>query len=209
MIARPAFLIPILMLVACAAAPAAAQGNGTFSVRVGNTIEGHRPILDLPDLLSDRALQDALASGLPLRFHLRVELWERGVFDRLALAEDLSMALLLDPLDRLYRLETARATRVLSSLREVQTAAGTALRPTLQPPRPGRYYYLAALEVETLSLSDLDELRRWLRGEVQPAVEGRGSPGRAVERGLRRVVVRVLGIPTRRFETRSGTFVVR
>jgi hypothetical protein len=78
----------------------------------------------------------------------------------------------------------------------------------VQPRRSGRFYYLATLEVETLSLSDLEELRRWIRGEVQPAVEGRAPAGRAVERGLRRVFVRLLGLPTRRFETRSEIFVL-
>jgi hypothetical protein len=79
----------------------------------------------------------------------------------------------------------------------------------VRPSRTGRYYYLAKLEVETLSLSDLEELRRWLRGEVGPAVAGSGSPESAVESGVRRVLVRMIGLPTRRMEARSGTFTVR
>jgi hypothetical protein len=37
-------------------------------------------------------------------------------------------------------------------------------------------------------------------------VQGRTSPGRAVERGLRRVFVRLIGLPTRRWEARTPSF---
>lgn len=190
-----------------AAGAAAAQAAPRFGVRAA---EGDgRVVVAAQDLLADQALLGALASGLPLRFRLRVELWRKGLFDQLVEAEEIGIALIQDPLDRAYRLENGRTQITLASLAETQQALERALRPSLQPRRRGRFYYLAQLEVETLSLSDLEELRRWLRGEVQPAVEGRGSAGRAVERGMRRVLVRVIGLPTRRYEARSGTFVRR
>jgi hypothetical protein len=58
--------------------------------------------------------------------------------------------------------------------------------------------------VETLSLDELDELRRWLRGEARPAEAGR--PPRGVERGVRRIFVRLLGLPSRRYEARTAIF---
>ena len=62
------------------------------------------------------------------------------------------------------------------------------------------------LDVETLSLSDLDEVERWLRGELKPAVRGQKNPGTAVTRGIRTLVVRLLGGEKRHYEARSGTF---
>jgi len=60
--------------------------------------------------------------------------------------------------------------------------------------------------VETLSLSDLDEVNRWLRGELKPAVKGEKNPGTAIGRGLRTVVVRLLGGEKRHYVARTGTF---
>jgi hypothetical protein len=198
----------LLALLALQGAPAAAQEVGGFAVRVGTAAEGWRALLQVPALLDDRGLADALGSGLPLRFRLRVELWEKGLFDRLADAQEISLALVQDPLDRSLALETERNSRRYASADDAQAAVRAALRPALRPPRQGRFYYLASLEVETLSLSDLEELRRWVRGEVQPAVEGRNPPARALGRGARRVLIRVMGLPTRRFEARTPTFSV-
>src|SRR5690606_3597227 len=75
-----------------------------------------------------------------------------------------------------------------------------------RPDRAGRYYYLAALEDDTLSPCDLEELRRWLRAVVAPAPGGQSPPTRALERGWRRLMIRVIGLPTRRYEARSSNF---
>jgi hypothetical protein len=202
--------IVLLAACFCAAGAAAAQAPPRFGVRVGDAADGWRPVVTVEGLLEeDRALQSALESGLPLRFRLRVELWRKGFFDRLVGAEEIALVLVRDPLDGSLHLSSERGERVLASLPEAQRALQGALRPGLRPRGGGRLYYLADLEVETLSLSDLEELQRWLRGEVQPAVQGRAPAGRAVERGLRRVLVRVIGLPTRRYEGRSDTFVLR
>lgn len=206
MIPRLAIRVSVALALLCGGGIAAAQSAPDFSVRAGSPAEGGRPRVEIPAVLQDAALRGALDSGLPLRFQLRVELWRSGFFDRLADAQEIHLALLQDPLDRRFRLETAAGERRYATLAEAQRAIEALLRPDVRPERGGRYYYLATLDIETLSLSDLDELRRWLRGDVQPAIEGRASPGRAVERGLRRVFVRVIGLPTRRFEARSGTF---
>lgn len=197
--------LALALMLLCGPTRGAAQA-AEFAVRAAPAVEGWRPVVQTSGLLRDRALRGALDSGLPLRFHLRLELWRKGVFDQLAEATDVFLALVQDPLDRTYRLETERGELRFGSLAEAQTAIESSFRPALRPGGSGRFYYLASLEVETLSLSDLEELRHWLRGEVGPAVEGRGSAARAVERGLRRVLVRVIGLPTRRYEARSATF---
>ena len=77
----------------------------------------------------------------------------------------------------------------------------------LTPSRRGRrYYYSLVLDVETLSVSDLDQLERWLRGELQPAVRGKRSPLSALREGFGTLLSRVLGGETRHYESRSGTF---
>jgi hypothetical protein len=176
-----------------------------FSVEAG---QDGRAVVDTNRLLDDSGLQGALESGLPLRFRLRVELWRKALFDQLAAVQEINVALVYDPLAREYLLNDGDAEDRYASVSAALVAMQRKFRTEVRPTRSGRYYYLATLKVETLSLSDLDELRRWLRGEVQPAVEGRASPGRAVESGLGRLLVRVIGLPSRSYEDRSGTFIV-
>lgn len=191
------------------AAPALAQASARISISPAPPAQGYAPVIAAEGLLRDASLRDALDSGLPLRFRLRVELWRNRFFDRLAAEQEIAFALTQDPLDGSYVLATVDGERRFATLVAAREAVEAQLRAQVRPPRPGRYYYLARLEVETLSLSDLEELRRWLRGEFGPAVEGRSSPENAVESGLRRVLVRVVGLPARRMEARSGTFTVR
>lgn len=202
--ARRALAALIAIALTLPAASLAAQGSQRFAVRAepGGGVRVHTG-----PLLEDRGLRGALESGLPLRFHLRVELWRKGFFDRLSGVGEIDLALVHDPLDGGYLVEDGRRERRFPDLAAAVASLQAALAPTMRPSRGGRYYYLGTLEVETLSLSDLDELRRWLRGEVQPAVEGLSSPARAVERGLGRLFVRVIGLPSRKYEDRSSTFI--
>lgn len=196
----------LVLAVALPGATADAQSPVRFGVSVG---AAGIPLVQVPALTGDQGLRSALESGLPLRFRLRVELWRKALFDQLSGSEELNVALVYDPLDREYLVDDGRAEARYTSLAIAQAAIERALGLSLRPGRSGRYYYLATLQVETLSLSDLDELRRWLRGEVQPAVEGRRSATRAVESGLRRMLVRVIGLPSRNYEDRSATFIVQ
>lgn len=88
---------------------------------------------------------------------------------------------------------------------EARLAQPYAIR--LPPTRAGaRYYYNVILDVESLSVSDLDELQRWLRGELEPAVRGKRAPLSALRRGFGTLLSRLLGGETRHYESRSGTF---
>lgn len=196
----------LLLALLSLAGPARAQGERPLSVAAAGAAAGWRPVVRAQGLLADPGLRDALDSGLPLRIRFRVELWEKAVFDRLVGTHRAALAVLQDPLDGAYTLDNGRAEQRFRSLAEVEAAVEGAFAATLHPTRRGRFYYIAVLEIETLSLSDLEELQRWLRGEARPAVQGRRSVGRAVESGLRRAVVRVMGLPTRKYEARSATF---
>ena len=207
MILRPLRLAACLLLALLAlAGPARAQGERPLTVAAAGAAAGWRPVVRAQGLLGDPGLRDALRSGLPLRIRFRVELWEKSLFDRLVGTHRAALAVLQDPLDGAYTLDNGRAEQRFRSLAEVEGAVEGAFAASLHPTRRGRFYYIAVLEIETLSLSDLEELQRWLRGEARPAVEGRRSVGRAVESGLRRAVVRVMGLPTRKYEARSATF---
>lgn len=199
----------LLTLLLCAGS-AAGQAGPRFTIRALGEADGWRPEVRADHLLSDADLGKALDSGLPLRFHLRVELWEKRLFDRLVDSHERYLSLEQDPIDRHYRLDTGRGERGFATIAQAEAAVQAALRPAIRPTASsGRFYYLASLQIETLSLSDLDELRRWLRGEAGPAVQGDRSPERALETGIRRVLVRVIGIPAHRYDARSATFRMR
>jgi len=90
---------------------------------------------------------------------------------------------------------------------EAENAAEGPYHPAIALPQKGqRGYYNLLLDVETLSLSDLDEVERWLRGELKPAVSGKQNPGTALGRGVRTLVVRLLGGEKRHYEARTGKF---
>jgi hypothetical protein len=202
-IAGVALLLTLLVGAAAAQSP-------PLSITVGSAAAEWRPFLRTGGMLvNDRALREALESGLPLRFRIRVELWEKALLDRLVDTEEAQLAVVQDPLDRTFIVTNGRSNSTYATLPDAERALPRGLPGAMRPPaRGGRFYYLASMEVETLSLSDLEELQRWLRGEAQPAVQGRTPVGRAVGRGVQRAFVRMIGLPTRRYEVRSPTFVV-
>ncbi|MHB1191580.1 MAG: DUF4390 domain-containing protein [Longimicrobiales bacterium] len=171
-------------------------GTGALEMRLGNVFE-------------DEALVRALHSGLPLRVQVRAELWKDGFFDSQRGRGEWRASVVYDPLERRYRVATGGegATELsVDSLSAARDALQAAFAVPLRPFEEGRYYYLGQVEIETLSLSDLDELQRWLRGDLATSAGGEGEMGTAVERGFHRVVVRVLGIPVRRYRVRTQPF---
>jgi hypothetical protein len=169
------------------------------------------PRVAVPGLLEDGALEEAVQSGLPLRIRFRVELWRDGFVDDLVGQAAWSVAVAFEPLERHY-LAGVLPSDSLASF-ETWAAARAAVEgpysPTMRAVAAGTYYYIGVVEVETLSLSDLDELERWLRGELEPAVRGSRSVGGAVGTGLKRLLIRIIGLPARRHEARSPPFRVR
>jgi hypothetical protein len=172
---------------------------------------GYRAVLDLGDVLSGGALRDAVRSGIPLRLRITVELWhDRRFFDELSGSQDWSTVLFFEPLEGTFALRESGS----APLRRFPSydAAATYLQReyplVLRPGHAGNFYYTARVDIETLSLSDLQELEAWLRGELGPAVGGESSVSSALADGIRRLFVRVLGMPSRRYEARSSRFTV-
>jgi len=194
--------------IVCSARGLAAQTAPHLAV-THDPANGNRGVLQLHDALADSELENAIRSGLPLRIRFRVELWKDEFFDEQMGAEEWTTVLTFDPLSELYIVRRRGATpnaRAFTQYRAAREAIEGTYPLTLRPPKRGRFYYTAAVDIETLSLSDLDELERWLKGELQPAVSGdRSIPG-AIGQGARRLFMRVLSLPERRFEARSERF---
>jgi hypothetical protein len=169
---------------------------------------GHRGVLRVHDILADDELEEAVRSGLPLRVRFRVELWRDGFIDDLIATEQWTAVLTYDALSKQYVVRTradARA-RVFADYAAARATIETSYLVSLRPQQRGRYYFTGSADIETLSLSDLEELERWLKGELQPAVSGdRSIPG-AIGQGARRLFIRVLSLPERRLEARSDRF---
>ena len=75
-----------------------------------------------------------------------------------------------EPLLDQYTMLTIFGTRVqerrYATLDALTAALAFAYQINVSPARPGNYYYAATLEVSTLSDSDLDELERFLEGDL-------------------------------------------
>ena len=170
---------------------------------------GYRPLLELGDVLASGALRDVVRSGIPLRLRATVELWRSGrFFDDLTGSQAWSTVLFFEPLDETFALREPGSTplRRFPSYQAASTYLARSYALALRPPRQGRYYYTARIDIETLSLTDLQELEHWLRGELRPAVGGESSISSALADGMRRLFVRVLGMPSSRVEARSPRF---
>ena len=171
------------------------------------------PAVSSAGLLADGSMRDLLSNGFPARLHYRLERWTSGRwFDDLKATFDWDVIVKYDVLGKKYQVVRVVNKKVeslgeLPGTDEAENAAEGAYRPAIQLPKKGqRGYYNLLLDVETLSLSDLDEVERWLRGELKPAVSGKKNPGTALGRGVRTLVVRLLGGEKRHYEARTGKF---
>lgn len=185
-----------------------AQQRPWLAIRADSTTR-HRPRLYVGGVLGDSALEEAVRSGLPIRLRFRVELWKDRFFDSLEDEESMTSVLHYDPLDDefvLHNDKNPEDKKRFTSFAAARAAIEGRYALDIRPRGSGRFYYTALLQVETLSLSDLEELERWLKGELSPAVRGDGSVPGAVGKGVRRLMVRVLGLPSRRYEARSDKF---
>lgn len=174
------------------------------------TFQGNTPRVRSTGLLSDGKFVGLMRSGFPLRLHYRLELWKvrASWFDQFVREVSWDAVARNDPLadDFVLIRQGGNVTRY-STPEELSAALDIPYTVTLQPnaSSPGRYYFVARLEVTTLNDTDLQELSRWLSGDVGPVVSGEGNFGEALARGAQRVLVRLAGLPRQRLEARSAT----
>jgi hypothetical protein len=160
------------------------------------------------NLMADGVFAGALRQGFPARFAFRVTLWRDGRFlDSEERSVSWENVVLLDPVAGRYELvRNNGVVERFATLAALDDALAVPVAVELIPEQPqARYYLVASLEMGTLSVSELEEIERWLRGDLGRAVTERGDVGNALGRGARLVLVRLSGLPSRRFETRTPT----
>ena len=174
------------------------------------------PIVRSENLISGNSRWlSALRSGLPVRLHYRVEVWRSrdGWFDTFARQAEWDVLVRHEPLLDQYTLLTfvgaARQERRYATLDALGAALAFAFQVNVRPTEPGRYYYAASMQVSTLSDSDLDELEKFLAGDLGRGGGGGDKLGDALGRGATRFLLRLAGLPSLRLEARSGRFEVR
>jgi hypothetical protein len=199
-----ALLLGLMLLFT---APSAAQRRAVLEV-VPPGAGGIGATVTATNLFAEPDMRDLVRSGFPASLHFRLELWRSGgLFDDLEGRLDWNVIVQYDPSAQRYRVVRQQAGKVedLGSFATLATAQSTLERPTrttLLPDREGvKYYYTLALDIEALSVSDMDQLERWLRG-----VKG-NTAASAVGTGLRTLMLRMLGGEKRHFTGRSVVFV--
>jgi len=198
------------------AAPLPAQdGGGGIRITVPSAQSriGTAPSVISRNLLGNGDTRELLRSGFPARLHYRLELWrESGWFDDREGTTEWDVFVHYDPSAEVYKVVRThgKSFEDFSPLQTLTAAEEILSRPYSVPLRPqragSRYYYSLVIDVEAMSLSDLDELNRWLKGELQPAVQGKNSPAAAIKNGVGTLLTRVLGGEKRRYVRRSETF---
>jgi len=215
---RWALVVGIMLAAGVGSARAQAAGTVRLTVRLATDSlrSGTRaPVVRSENLLGDGRWLDALRSGLPVRLHYTVGVWRSrgGWFDAFERQAEWDVVLHHEPLLDQYTVLTlvggrARERRY-ATIDALSAALAFAYKVSVQPNQTGRYYYTASLEISTLSDSDLDELQRFLEGDLGDVAQGKEGVGDALGRGATRFLLRLAGLPTLRLEVRSQTFDVR
>lgn len=208
-----AFVLCAAILVA--APLAQAQGRPGLAVELPNTtrLTAEGPLVRAEGVLSDNRMRELLSSGFPARLHYRVELWSSDRwFDNLHRTAEWNVLVRWRGVDQMYEVtmfvgETVQPLGAFRNIEDAEAAVERPLRVPIAAPASNRlYYYVASLEVETLSVSDLDEVGRWLRGEAQPTLRGERNPGTALSRTIKSITSRLLGGERRGYGARTGEF---
>jgi hypothetical protein len=167
----------------------------------------HAPVVTTTSLFGEPDMRDLVRSGFPASLHFRLELWRAGgLFNDLEAQRDWELIIQYDPAVQRYRVARRQAGGLeeVGSFATLSTAEQMLERPTrvtLLPERDGvRYYYQLVLNVEALSVSDMDQVERWLRG-----ARG-GTAVAALGNGVRTLMLRMLGGEKRHYEKRSAIF---
>lgn len=170
---------------------------------------GYRPIVRIGPVLGSGDLERAATSGLPIRIRVRVELWKDRLFDQLVDTLSWSTVIVYEPIGEQFfvrSLPSPRPSRRFGSFAAARQTVESDYPLLMRPPGDGRFYYTASVQIETLSVSDLEELERWLQGELQPAVSGQRSVPGAIGQGAKRLIIRLLDLPARRYDARTERF---
>ncbi len=194
-------------------APAAPARPPRLSVTLPADPAQGAPVVRATGLLDDGVFAGAMHDGFAVRFQFRLELWRTGTFYSHFERDQSWLALAaLDPLSGVYTLTRSDGTQE-QFVSQDALARALAVPYTVEVPfdnghRGSRYYYIATLDIASLSPSEFEDVEQWLRGDLGHALsrEGSGDVSGALARGARRLLIRFSGLPSRRLEARSGMF---
>jgi hypothetical protein len=196
--------------LAFAPSPVAAQGPPEIDIRVSTG--GGTPAIAVRNVLGERQFGELMRNGFPARLRVRAELWVIGrYFDEIVSKDEWQVIVRYDLVDKVYEVARVELDQITSlgayaRFQDARRASEIYHAPSLAVPPRGRKGYIAVqVEAQTVELSDLDEVQRWLRGEARPAVQGRRSPGTAIGRGVRTLMSRLLGGEVKYLEERTPT----
>jgi hypothetical protein len=167
------------------------------------------PLVRAQSLLSDGIFLGAVRNGFAVRFAFRLSLWRSAtLFDRLVREVPWEAVIVQNPVENRYELLPPNGPiRTFADPAQLDSALAVTYPVDLRPPGPGgRYYYVASLEVESLTASELEDVQRWVRGDFERAITGRGDVGNALSRGARMLLIKLSGLPHRSFEARTDPF---
>jgi hypothetical protein len=218
---RPGAFLAIAVAMLASVTPREGQAQTGNSVRLEVRLtpdslpSGTRaPVVRSENLFGDGRWLSTLRSGLPVRLHYRIEIWRsrNGWLDQLTRQVYWDVVVRHEPLLDQYTMLTIFGSRVqerrYATLDALTAALAFAYQINVGPIEAGSYYYTATLEVSTLSDADLDELERFLQGDLEEP-RGREGIGDAVGRGATRFLLRLAGLPSLRLEARTRRFSVR
>lgn len=194
-------------LLALSGAPLSAQRRVELNVTPPAGAAG-AAVVATTNLFGDSDMRDLVRSGFPASLRFRLELWRvGGLFNDLEGQQEWELIVQYDPAAQRYRVVRRQGGRVedLGSFATLSTAQAMLERPLrsqLLPERAGaRYYYSITLDVEALSVSDMEQLEHWLRG-----ARAGGTAASALGSGVRTLMLRMLGGERQHYTGRSATF---
>lgn len=213
---RPPLLVALAVaLLPTGGTPLRAQRPPTLEIRLppAAQLASVGPLVLATDMLSSPRSREPLAAGFPARFHFLVTLWSEGGFaNMIERRAEYDVLVTYSAMDKTYEVVQIMNDRPLSlgKFARVQDAEAAIGRPTRVPitafASRKRFYYRVTLDVQILGATDLDEVDRWRKGELEPAIRGDRNPGTALARSLRMLASRLLGGDSREFEAATSVF---
>lgn len=206
-------VIVLFSICICANRSAGQSAHVDVVLPAASEMATQPPMVRTIGVLAAGRTSELIRNGFPARLHYKLERWAAGTFvnDVKATAEWEFIAQ-FDPLAKTYKLirATSQNAVVVGEYADLADADSKLAEPyvaPISPPKRGeKSYYVVSLDVEAMSMSDLDEVQRWLRGELRPAVRGRRNPGTAVSSGVRTLFVRILGGERIVYQASTGVF---
>jgi hypothetical protein len=188
----------------------------SLSMTLDTTVQrngARRPVVHLRNLLIDQRWYEALDNALPIIVSYDLKLWRsrEGWIDEFLTTYSWEVIVTKEPLQEEYSVTLVVNNVVRPPRRFVERDSANAHLNLPQqidvfPPRNGRFYYTLDARITALSDREIDRLERFLSGDPEPDVPERGT---IVGRGIRRLLLKIAGLPSQLLTARTGQFDVR